>query len=147
MNREETLSAIHPDGERMVTEAAADHIATAREFLERSMAYLNADDLHQASEKGWGAAAHMVKAVAITNGNRGEWRYESHQEFSAVVEHIALSTNNDRLLLLAGRAEALHVNYYRRKPNLRRQVIEKDIERVAEFLNILVPLASSPADG
>lgn len=124
----------------MVAQAVTDHIATAREFLERSRAYLDAGDLHQASEKGWGAMAHMVKAVATAHGNQGEWRYESHQEFSAVVEHIALSTSNDQLLLLAGRAEALHVKYYRRKPDLRRIVIERDIERVAELLEVLEPL-------
>ena len=124
----------------MLAGAVAEHVATAREFLDKSRAYLDAGDLHQASEKGWGAVAHMVKAVAVAHGNRGEWRYESHQEFSAVMEHIALSTNNDRLLLLAGRAEALHVNYYRRKPDLRALVIERDIERVAELLDVLAPL-------
>lgn len=127
----------------MVAEAVTDHVTTAREFLQRSRAYLGVGDLHQASEKAWGEAAHRVKAVAIANGNRGEWRYESYQEFSAVVKHIALTTSNDGLLLLAGRAEALHVNYYHRKPNSRRLVIEKDVERVAEFLTALVPLADN----
>ena len=83
----------------------------------------------------------MVKAVATANGNQGDWRYESHHEFSAVVENIALLTGNDRILLLAGRAEALHVNYYRRKPQLRRQVIERDIERMSEFVEALTPMA------
>ena len=127
----------------MVAEAVTDHVETAKEFLQKSRMYLNVEDLHQASEKGWGAAAHMVKAVAMANGNQGEWRYESHHEFSSVVERIALSTSNDRILLLAGRAEALHVNYYRRKPHLLRLVIEKDIERMGEFLGVLEPLADN----
>lgn len=128
----------------MVAEAVSEHIDTAREFLQRSRTYLQAGDLHQASEKAWGAAAHMVKAVATANGNQGEWRYESHHEFSSIVELIALTTGNDRLLLLAGRAEALHVNYYRRKPQLRPLVIERDIERIAEFLDALAPLTQGP---
>ena len=127
----------------MVAEAVNEHIETAREFLQRSRTYLQADDLHQASEKAWDAAAHMVKAVATANGNQGEWRYESHHEFSSIVELIALTTGNDRLLLLAGRAEALHVNYYRRKPQLRPLVIERDIERIAEFLDALEPLTQT----
>lgn len=125
----------------MASEAVAEHIEMAKEFLKRSQSYLQQGDLHQASEKGWGAAAHMVKAVATANGNQGEWRYESHHEFSSVVENIALLTGNDRILLLAGRAEALHVNYYRRKPQLRRQVIERDIERMSEFVEALTPMA------
>ncbi len=35
----------------------ADYEAQAREFLAKSREYLAAGDLHQASEKGWGAAA------------------------------------------------------------------------------------------
>ena len=38
----------------------ADHENQAREFLGKARDYLNAGDLHQASEKGWGAAAHMA---------------------------------------------------------------------------------------
>ena len=40
----------------------------AREFLAKSRVFLTAGDLHQASEKGWGAAAHMTKAVALAQG-------------------------------------------------------------------------------
>ena len=40
-------------------EAVADHVNQARDFLARSREYLTQSELHQASEKGWGAAAHM----------------------------------------------------------------------------------------
>ena len=50
------------------TEAVADHVNQARDFLAKSREYLTQGDLHQASERGWGAAAHMVKAVAIAQG-------------------------------------------------------------------------------
>ena len=49
------------------TEAVADHVNQARDFLAKSREYLTRGDLHQASEKGW-AAAHMVKAVTIAQG-------------------------------------------------------------------------------
>ena len=38
----------------MASEAVAEHIEMAKEFLERSQSYLQQGDLHQASEKGWG---------------------------------------------------------------------------------------------
>ena len=59
----------------------AGHAAQARDFLARAREYLAAGDLHQASEKGWGAAAHMVKAVALAQG----WKYEA-----PVIAHGAL---------------------------------------------------------
>ena len=37
------------------------HASQAREFLNKARGYLAAGDLHQASEKGWGAAAHMAR--------------------------------------------------------------------------------------
>ena len=49
-------------------EAVADYVNQARDFLAKSREYLTQGDLHQASEKGWGAAAHLVKAVAIAQG-------------------------------------------------------------------------------
>ena len=47
---------------------AADHASQAYEFLTESRNYLAVGKLHQASEKGWGAAAHMTKAVAAAQG-------------------------------------------------------------------------------
>ena len=47
------------------------HVEKAKEFLARSKRYLADGDLHQASEKGWGAAAHIAKAVAEANN----WTY------------------------------------------------------------------------
>ena len=59
----------------------ADYAGQAREFLANSLEFLAAGNLHQASEKGWGAAAHMAKAVAVAQG----WEYETHADFSAVM--------------------------------------------------------------
>lgn len=65
----------------MATDIAADHVALATNFLERSKSCLAQGDLHQASEKGWGAASHIIKAVAAGNN----WEYERHDDFDAVV--------------------------------------------------------------
>lgn len=48
--------------------AVADYRQQSREFLAQAWAY-SCDDLPQASEKGWGAAAWMAKAVAESRRN------------------------------------------------------------------------------
>ena len=75
-------------------EAVADHVNQARDFLAKSREYLTQSDLHQASERGWGAAAHMVKAVAIAQG----WEYERHRDFRQVLnDEKAIQTQLDAM--------------------------------------------------
>lgn len=57
--------------------AVADYRQQSRIFLAKAREYLAGDDLHQASEKGWGAAAWMAKAVAEAQG----WQYRKYDEF------------------------------------------------------------------
>ena len=85
------------DRNRDMVRAYADQ---AREFLDRALEYLGSGDLHQASEKGWGAAAHMAKAVALTRG----WQYDRHSVFHQVINQARRLTGNDLLRLLSGRA-------------------------------------------
>lgn len=108
----------------------------AREFLARGQDYLAAGDLHQASEKGWGAAAHMAKAVAIAQG----WRYARHSHYHRVMNQAGRLTGNTRLPFLHGRAEILHANYYELKEDLDAALIRNDLDNVAELLEILHPL-------
>ena len=116
----------------------ADYENQAHEFLARAREYLNAGDLHQASEKGWGAAAHMAKAVAVAQG----WEYDTHSDFSVVLNQAWQATGNDRLRALRGIANELHSNFYRRKRHLNAEVIGQDIENVAELVEALALLAS-----
>lgn len=62
-------------------ESVAAHAAQALQVLNRVRDYLPSGDLHQASGKGWGAAAHMAKAVALAQG----WEYQRHSQFHQVV--------------------------------------------------------------
>ncbi len=118
-------------------EAIEDFKAQAREFLDKGREYLAAGDLHQASEKGWGAAAHMAKAVAEAQG----WTYDRHSDFSWVINQAFLKTGNDRLRELRGIPNDLHGNYYVRKRFLDADVIRRDIESIAELVELLAPLA------
>ncbi len=120
----------------MPTEAVTDHIELARKFLERSKAYLKDNDLHQASEKGWGAAAHIVKAVAAANN----WKYESHDEFESIIVNARQKYRQPGLLRMAHAAEALHRNYYRRGLLLNSDAIEEEIGEVETMLKALEPI-------
>ena len=117
-------------------EAVADHLNQSRDFLAKSREYLTQGDLHQASEKGWGAAAHMVKAVAIAEG----WEYERHSDFSQVLNSAYLATGDDRIRLLRGIPNELHGNYYKRKRHLDVGIVGRDLDSTAELLDLLLPL-------
>ena len=117
-------------------EAINDYKRQAREFLAKSHEYLAVGDLHQASEKGWGAAAWMTKAVAVAQG----WQYDQHAHFNVVLNNALLMTNNDRLLALREIANGLHRNYYTRKQFLNTNIIRRELDAAAELLDILDPL-------
>ena len=128
--------------ERYDPEAVEDYRRQARDFLRKARQYLAEDDLHQASEKGWGAAAWMAKAVAVVYG----WEYTEHAEFGVVLNNASELSGNNRLFELRGIAYGLHKNFYFRKRFLSPGSIAHDIDRMAELLDLLEPLAV-PNDG
>ena len=115
---------------------AADYATQAREFLAESRQYLSIGKLHQASEKGWGAASHMAKAVAAAQG----WEYTNHADFGNILYEARRLTGNPRIHELRGVPNELHINYYKRKRHLNADAIGEDIETVAELLTLLAPL-------
>ena len=119
--------------------AVADYRQQAREFLSKSREYLAEDDLHQASEKGWGAACWMAKAAATVQG----WEYSTHEHFSSVMENARILTGDARLPGLRGIANDLHGNFYKRNFLLNATAIQVDLDHVAELLDILEPLTGT----
>ena len=117
-------------------EAVADYRQQARAFLAKSRQYLDEDDLHQASEKGWGAAAWMAKSVADAQG----WEYRKHDQFNIVLNNARLLTGDERLPGLRGIANDLHTNFYKRKLLLNADAIAVDLDHMATLLDILEPL-------
>ena len=120
----------------MTTDRVRDYRNQAWDFLAKSRQYLAEGDLHQASEKGWGAAAHMVKAVAAARG----WEYEMHDQFRGAVRNARQWSRDERLRNLGYSAEALHKNYYQRRVFLDSEEIMADLNDVEQMLNILQPL-------
>ena len=110
------------------------HAETAAEFLARAHAYLADGDLLQASEKGWGAAAQMVKAVAEARG----WEHNGHRQLHQAVERLAAETGQPELRSHFSEANLLHRNFYEGVLGVEdvRAYLE-DVERFAELLDPL----------
>ena len=118
-----------------MTTTVADHLELARNFLERSKHYLRDGDLHQASEKGWGAAAHMAKAAAAANG----WEYEHHDQFDSIIENTRQRFRQPSLRQYGRTAQSLHRNYYQHPSLLDADVIRDDIVEIESMLDVLRP--------
>ena len=116
--------------------AVADYRQQAREFLVKGRGYLASGDLHQAAEKGWGAAAWMAKAVAEARG----WEYTKHDEFFTVMYQTRDLTGDDRLRSLTAVANTMHGFFYTRKRFLRPEIIGENLNDVETLLDILQPL-------
>lgn len=122
-----------------MSEFNADHARISAAFLHRSREYLNNGELLQASEKGWGAAAHAATFIA---GLRG-WTYVEHGDFEAeVVSRIARETGRNEVHAWARRANELHRNFYR--DGLNAQTIATYLDDVTNFVNLIRQLTGLP---
>ena len=137
------IDAINDSNEFFDPVAIEDYRQKSREFLARSRAFLAEGDLHQASEKGWGAAAWMAKAVATAQG----WEYRLHGHFGTVLDNARRATRNDQLRGLRGIANDLHANFYKRDILLSAEAIDLDLASIAELLDILEPLTDTTREG
>jgi hypothetical protein len=120
-------------------EIVADYSQQARAFLSKSREYLDDGDLHQAAEKGWGAAAWMTKAVAEAQG----WEYKKHDQFFEVMYRARDLSSDARLDNLRARANELHGFFYTRKRFLHPDVIERGLDQMEILLSILQPLTGA----
>ena len=84
------------------------HWETSRRFIIQADAELAAGDLLQASEKGWGAAAHAIKAVAQERG----WRHDNHARLFGIADRLASITGMYEIPDLFQTASDVHKNFY-----------------------------------
>ena len=117
-------------------DATRDYRQQVHQFLVLSREFLSAGNLHQASEKGWGTAAWMAKAVATAQG----WESRKRDQFGVVLDNARRLTGDDRRRALRVIAKDLHGNYYKRRFLLSADSIELDLDSMAELLDILEPL-------
>ena len=114
-----------------------EHAETAREFLVASDKEFEADDLVQASEKLWGAAAHAVMAVAQERG----WYHRSHRSLKNAVTRLAREQGDPTLEMQFGLAEKFHRNFYHDDM----EDWERDVDRphVHDFVERVLALLGS----
>ena len=103
----------------------------SRDFLTKARTYLTQDDLLQASEKGWGAAAHKVKSVAEAKG----WPHGGHRELYQALNRLATEVDDRELRILFNAASALHTNFY--EGWMPREMVEEGLNQVTELLRKL----------
>ncbi len=77
-------------------------------FLREAKKYLEDGNLYQASEKGWGAAAQAVKAVAEQRG----WDHKHHNLIAEAISNLHDETRDTDLVTLYNAANSLHSNFY-----------------------------------
>ena len=111
------------------------HYAQASErFLAQARRELSAGDLAQASEKGWGATAQMLKAVAEQRG----WEHNRHRHLHQIASRLRAETGDGDIRRLFDAASALHENFYEddTPPD---QVAER-LDEVKTLLDKLLPM-------
>ncbi len=103
--------------------------------LRKAWLHLAEGDLTQASEKGWGAAALAVKAVAESRGTA----HTGHRELWRVIRLLVGETGDSDIRVDFGLAGELHVNFY--EAWLEREDVEDylgHVERLVGKLEALV---------
>ena len=90
----------------------------------------------QASEKGWGAAAQMVKAVAEARG----WPHGVHRDLWRTINRVAEETGDEDIRIMFGLAGELHTNFY--EGWLDRETVDAYLSRVEQLTGKLGALAA-----
>ena len=106
-----------------------------QELLVQGLAELAQGDPRQASEKGWGTAAQMVKAVAEGRN----WEHKSHAALHNIVSRLADETDDNDLRRLFHVANSLYTNFYENWCT--DEDVRVGLEDIQRFLDKLEPLA------
>ena len=80
----------------------------SQRFLAQAKQELAAGDLPQASEKGWGATAQILKAIGEQRG----WEHSRHRDHLVTVSRLRAETGAGDIRRLFGGASLLHENFY-----------------------------------
>ena len=108
----------------------------SQHLLSQARGELAQGDLRQASEKGWGAAALMLKTIAEQRG----WEHERHRHMLRAASHLRSLTGDGAITDHFARARLLHENFY--EDELSGAEISESLDRVELFLDRLEPLVN-----
>jgi uncharacterized protein (UPF0332 family) len=104
------------------------YLRLSEKYLREAEELLAKGDHVQASEKAWGAAAQMVKALVAKEGRMLRSHGELHREVSRIVKE----TGDDELRRLWQSAGMLHQNFYENW--LPQEMVEGNISDVRRFV-------------
>ena len=100
-------------------------------LIVRLIGFLARGDYVQASEKGWGTAAQIVKALAAKEGRE----LRSHKDLWSYVNELAKKLQDIEVRHLWRRANNLHQNFY--EGWMPQEDVEASIEDVKKFIERL----------
>ncbi len=103
-------------------------------FLEQAFEEIESGDLRQASEKGWGAAVEIVKAIAQHRG----WEHGSHDSLFEVASRLAQEVGDYNISYDFSGASTLHTNFY--EGWLREEMVRNGLDQVRRLVGTLSPL-------
>ena len=96
---------------RRLSSQTQKYVYASFELLGKAGDYLRDGDLRQASEKGWGAAAQTIKAVAENWKAHGA-RHRSHWHLTALVSGLSAIDPASQIESAFRDAQELHENFY-----------------------------------
>lgn len=117
------------------------YAAASHELVGKARDYLQEGDLRQASEKGWGAAAQIVKAIA-ENWKEYDVTHGRHQDLRALVAGLSTANREPDLFLMFAAAQDLHENFY--ENNVPTYIVNLNLEQTAGFIDRMAPQLRRP---
>ncbi len=103
----------------------------ARKFLAQAYDELERDDLHQASEKGWGATSQIVKAVA----DMRDVDHKGHGQLIAIARTLSAEQQDPEIRHHFNAGAELHTNFY--EGYYDRGEVEDRLGKVSSFVDRL----------
>ncbi|KPV62284.1 MAG: Archaeal PaREP1/PaREP8 family protein [Candidatus Bathyarchaeota archaeon BA1] len=117
-------------------ETVKHHLELNRKYLSEGESLLAKGDPVQASEKLWGAAAEMVKAVAADRG----MELRTHADLWMFITKLRDELNDPEITRLFSIAGMLHQNFYEASMTL--EAVRDSAESIKQFINKLERLAA-----
>jgi uncharacterized protein (UPF0332 family) len=112
------------------------HLKLSEKYLRDAEELLAKKDYVQASEKAWGAAAQIVKALAAREGKE----LRNHESLWEYMDELAEKLGETELRHLWGRANNLHQNIYENwMPAREVELAVKDVKTFVEKLKAILP--------
>ena len=98
-------------------------------------------DVRHASEKGWGAAALILKAVGESRG----WRHSSDRNLCTIARNLSKETGDEEIVCLFFAARTLHQKLMFSENWTDKENVAYNLDEVSLLLKKLAPVVRPPA--